>query len=74
MSGDLQHINKRKLHGKKTSTSNLAAWQDANKKAKLLIEEPPSAFGCITCGQNPRADHLSICGQCGCKIGIIVTS
>jgi Zn finger protein HypA/HybF involved in hydrogenase expression len=74
MSGRLESINKRKLHGKKARTHNLAAWKDANKKAKLLIAEPPPAFGCITCGQTPRADHLSICGQCGCKNAIIDTS
>ena len=72
MSGDLQHINKTKLHSKKARAHNLAAWRDANKKAKLA--EPPPAFGCITCGQTPRADHLSICWQCCCKNGIINTS
>ncbi len=47
---------------------------EAKKKTKLLIAEPPPHLGCITCGQTPRADHLTICGRCGCKNSTIDTS
>ena len=74
MSGDLIQKNKRRNRKRKTSSSLMLAININRKKAKHLIAEPPPAFGCITCGQTPRADHLSICGQYGCKNGIIDTS
>ena len=74
MSGDLKQINVSRNSKKKQCSARMSALHDARKKAKLLIAEPPPAFGCITCGQTPRAYHLSICGQCGCKNGIIDTS
>ena len=74
MSGDLDQINARRNSKRKQCSARMLAMNIANKNAKLLIAEPPPAFGCITCGQTPRADHLSICGQCGCKNGIIDTS
>ena len=74
MSGKFEKIQRRRSHGKKARSAWMSAMHEARKKAKLLIAEPPPAFGCITCGQTPRADHLSICGQCGCKNGIIDTS
>ena len=74
MSGKVKSIQIRRNHGKKSRSAWMTSLHEARKKAKLLIAEPPPAFGCITCGQTPRADHLSICGQCGCKNGIIDTS
>ena len=47
---------------------------EAKKKAKLLIADPLPSSSCITCGQIPRADHLTICGLCGCKNSTIDTS
>jgi predicted Zn-ribbon and HTH transcriptional regulator len=74
MSGKLEQINMSRYRKKKINSSLMSTINIARKKAKLLIAEPPLAIGCITCGQTPRADHLSICGQCGCKNGIIDTS
>jgi hypothetical protein len=74
MSGRMKDIKSSQSKKKKNSSSFMSAINEARKKAKLLIADPLPSLSCNTCGQIPRADHLTICGQCGCKNSTIDTS
>ena len=74
MSGRLKVMNQARNQLKRKLRASIHLVNEAKKKAKLLIPEPPLLLECFTCGQIPRADHLTICGQCGCKNSTIDTS
>ena len=74
MSGDIDQINARKNSKKKQNKEKMLAFNEARKKARLLIAEPPAPLGCIPCGQCQRADQRILCGHCGYKNSMIDTS
>ena len=74
MSGNLRDIKLCQNSKKKQNKEKMLAINEARKKARLLIAEPPRPGECITCGQIPRDDHRTICGLCGCKNSLIDTS
>ena len=74
MADRVKDLNIRRNSKKKQRGSIFKEYNEAKKKAKLLIAETPHLGECITCRQIPRDDHRTICGLCGCKNSIIDTS